>query len=88
MMRARARFSRASGRCCIGGRSPRMRCRIGWTAAGTAADKLHDFYSGIRLSLAEMLISPEFLLRFRSMEPDPSASGPGAHERLRQGLAS
>ena len=44
-------------------------------AAGLGADKLHDFYSGVRLSLAGMLVSPEFLLRFKKMEPDPANSG-------------
>jgi hypothetical protein len=44
-------------------------------AAGMAADRLHDFYSGIRQSLSEMLISPDFLLRFRRMEPDPKHPG-------------
>ncbi len=44
-------------------------------AAGVGADKLHDFYAGVRLSLAEMLISPEFLLRFKKMEPDPAHPG-------------
>ena len=37
-------------------------------AAGMAADKLHDFYAGVRLSLTEMLVSPNFLLRFRNTE--------------------
>ena len=45
------------------------------TVAGMAADKLHDFYAGIRLSLVEMLISPEFLFRYKVMEPDPTHSG-------------
>ena len=44
-------------------------------AAGAGADRLHSFYSGMRLSLAEMLISPEFLLRFKKMEPDPAHPG-------------
>ena len=44
-------------------------------AAGQGADQLHDFYAGVRLSLAEMLISPEFLLRFKRMEPDPAHPG-------------
>ncbi len=44
-------------------------------AAGMGADKLHDFYSGVSLSLADMLISPEFLLRFKKMEPDPAHAG-------------
>jgi hypothetical protein len=44
-------------------------------AAGQGADQLHDFYAGVRLSLAEMLIAPEFLLRFKKMEPDPAHPG-------------
>lgn len=40
-------------------------------AAGAAADSLKDFYSGIRLSLGQMLVSPNFLWRFRGMEADP-----------------
>jgi hypothetical protein len=43
--------------------------------AGQAADQLHDFYSGIRLSLVEMLVSPEFLFRYKLMEPDPARPG-------------
>jgi len=43
--------------------------------AGDGADKLKDFYSGVRLSLAGMLVSPEFLLRFKKMEPDPANPG-------------
>ena len=48
-------------------------------AAGLGADKLHDFYAGVRLSLEGLLISPEFLLRFKKMEPDPAHPG---QERL------
>ena len=44
-------------------------------AASMGADKLHDFYSGIRLSLVEMLVSPEFLFRYKVMEPDPAHQG-------------
>jgi hypothetical protein len=44
-------------------------------AAGGGADRLHDFYSGIRLSLAEMLISPNFLYRYQIIEPDPAHPG-------------
>ena len=40
-------------------------------AAGTAADSLKDFYSGMRLSLGQMMVSPNFLWRFRGMEADP-----------------
>ena len=54
-------------------------------AAGTEADRRHDFYTGIRLSLAAMVVSPEFLFRFRRMEPDPAHPGQRAHEGLRQG---
>ncbi len=45
------------------------------TAAGIAADKLHDFYGGISDTLAEMLISPRFLFRYKIMEPDPQHPG-------------
>lgn len=41
------------------------------TAAGVAADQMKDFYAGIRLSLGQMLVSPNFLWRFRGMETDP-----------------
>lgn len=41
-------------------------------AAGVGADKLGDFYAGVRISLAGMLISPEFLLRFKKWEQDPA----------------
>ena len=53
-----------------------------------AADQLHDFYSGIRLSLAEMLISPNFLFRYQDHRAGSGASGPGAPECLLQGHAS
>src|SRR6185437_8811934 len=43
--------------------------------AGMAADKLHDFYSGISFGLVQMLISPDFLFRYRMMEPDPAHPG-------------
>ena len=44
-------------------------------AAGAEAERRHDFYTGIRLSLAAMMVSPEFLFRFRRMEPDPTHPG-------------
>jgi hypothetical protein len=44
-------------------------------AAGLGAERLHDFYSGIRLSLAEMLISPNFLYRYQIVEPDAAHPG-------------
>ncbi len=47
--------------------------------AGKAADQLHDFYSGVRLALTEMLVSPKFLLRYRNMEA--AADRPG-QERI------
>jgi hypothetical protein len=43
--------------------------------AGYAADKLHDFYTGLSMSLAEMLTSPQFLFRYKMMEPDPAHRG-------------
>ena len=33
---------------------------VGEAPAGAEADKRHDFYAGVRLSLEGMLISPEF----------------------------
>lgn len=46
--------------------------------AGLGAEKLQDFYAGIRLSLEGILISPEFLLRIKKMTP---ASGNAKQER-------
>jgi hypothetical protein len=43
--------------------------------AGDAAEKLHDFYTGIRLTLVKMLTSPQFLFRYKVMEPDPAHTG-------------
>ncbi len=43
--------------------------------AGMAADRRHNFYSGISDALAELLISPEFLFRYKTMEPDPEHAG-------------
>jgi hypothetical protein len=48
-------------------------------AAGMGAEKLNDFYAGVRITLAGMLVSPEFLLRFKKWEPDPANRG---QERL------
>ncbi len=45
------------------------------SAAGAEADKLHNFYSGLRLSLAEMMVSPQFLFRYKRMEADPTHPG-------------
>jgi hypothetical protein len=44
-------------------------------AAGMAADQLHDFYGGLSISLAEMLVAPDFLFRYRILEPDPAQRG-------------
>ena len=49
------------------------------SAAAVATSKVHDFYGGVSLSLAEMLISPQFLFRYKTYEPD--AAHPG-QERL------
>jgi hypothetical protein len=48
-------------------------------AAAVATGKVHDFYGGLSLSLAEMLISPQFLFRYKMYEPDPEHPG---QERL------
>jgi len=47
--------------------------------AAKATAKLHDFYAGVAVSLSEMLISPNFLYRYKIREPDPSHPG---QERL------
>ncbi len=40
--------------------------------AAESAAKLHDFYAGLSTSLAEMLISPDFLFRYKRTETDAS----------------
>ncbi len=44
-------------------------------AAAVASGDVHDFYGGLSLSLAEMLISPQFLFRYKMYEPDPAHPG-------------
>ena len=39
------------------------------------ADKKKDFYAGISTSLVDLLISPDFLFRYRTLEPDPAHPG-------------
>lgn len=43
------------------------------------ADKRKDFYAGISTSLVDLLVSPDFLFRYRNIEPDPARPG---HFRL------
>ena len=43
------------------------------------ANKKKDFYAGISTSLVNLLISPDFLFRYRTLEPDPARPG---HYRL------
>ncbi len=43
--------------------------------AGTAADKLEDFYEGVAMALEGMLINPEVLFVVERAEPDPENSG-------------
>ena len=50
-----------------------LRVRTG--AAGSAAQTLKDFYSGLGLALAGMLESPQFLFRREVAEPDPDRPG-------------
>ncbi len=40
--------------------------------AGDSADTLHDFYAGLSTSLVNMLISPDFLFKYRKVEADPA----------------
>jgi hypothetical protein len=44
-------------------------------AAGAAATRLGDFYKGLSLSLAGMLVSPQFLYVQEFSEPDPAHRG-------------
>lgn len=41
----------------------------------SAADTKRDFYAGISAGLVDLLISPDFLFRYRTLEPDPSRPG-------------
>lgn len=43
--------------------------------AGTAADSLRDFYSGIQVTLEGMLLSPSVLFVAENEEPDPKRPG-------------
>ena len=42
--------------------------------AQSGQERLGDFYSGLRLALAGMMVSPEFLLRIERTQPDPRDS--------------
>lgn len=41
----------------------------------TGTERLGDFYGGLQLALAGTLVSPEFLLRIETTEPDPHHAG-------------
>ncbi len=43
--------------------------------ANAATRTLDDFYTGLRASLAGMLVAPDFLFRLERSEPDPDRSG-------------
>jgi hypothetical protein len=43
--------------------------------AGESATKLGNFYGGLELSVAAMLVSPQFLFRQEVSEPDPDNAG-------------
>ena len=43
--------------------------------AKNATEKLGDFYSGLEMSLAGMLVAPQFLFRQEITEPDPNNPG-------------
>jgi hypothetical protein len=47
--------------------------------AKDTANRKQDFYAGISTSLVDLLISPDFLFRYRNIEPDPARPG---HFRL------
>jgi hypothetical protein len=40
-----------------------------------SANRKKDFYAGISTSLVNLLISPDFLFRYRTLEPDPARPG-------------
>jgi hypothetical protein len=40
-----------------------------------AASRLNDFYAGVEIGLADMLLSPDFLFRTETVEPDPDVPG-------------
>ncbi len=44
-------------------------------AANQAGVKAGDFYTGLSLSLASLLVSPEFLFRVEEVQPDPAVAG-------------
>ena len=44
-------------------------------SARSATGRLGDFYGGLQLALAGTLVSPEFLLRVETTEPDPRHTG-------------
>jgi len=41
----------------------------------SVADNKKDFYAGISAGLVDLLISPDFLFRYRTLEPDPAQPG-------------
>jgi hypothetical protein len=43
--------------------------------AKDTASRKKDFYAGISTSLVDLLISPDFLFRYRNIEPDPARPG-------------
>jgi len=43
--------------------------------AGDTANTAKDFYTGLSAVLSDMLISPNFLFRYRTVEPDPAKPG-------------
>ena len=58
------------------------------TLANAAAQALQSFYSGLAMSLAGMLESPQFLFRARSRRTRPATSRRLSTGRLQQGVAA
>ena len=44
-------------------------------AAGRRADQVGDFYAGLEVPLTGLMVTPEFLFRLETAEPDPAAPG-------------
>lgn len=54
-------------------REPEMLARL--RTASVGAKQSHDFYAGLKLALASLLLAPEFLFRVETAEPDPGNPG-------------
>lgn len=77
-----ARVVRSVGRQLMRRPLSQEETRLRVAAASAAADSLGDFYAGLEVALASLLVAPDFLFRIEVAEPDPSAERP---DRMRLG---